>query len=467
MEQRRKAFLENNCENVEIVIFVLMLVMSAVAYSVVVRFGFDDMPTDDVISSAMNLLGILITTILIVSKLMERGKRTNEDMLLTLIVFVMHFKMFLQLTATSLGRYNEFSDYLEISDLFLYLSSPILLVVFWCYMVELLRMRKKLWRKLTTVVQLLIVLDFVYIALNPLFHHLYYTDKRGNAIYTAWLPTVYVVPTIVLIMLVWLIISSKTKRYMKWLTVSFPLFPIVCMGIELYNSTTNIVMVGELISTLLIYTSIHVQRADELAKIEMKLMEQRTRIIISQIQPHFIYNTLNTIGYLCTKEPEMARKATDCFSQYLRNNLQAIDEEKLIPFKEEIGHTQTYIWLEQLRFGNRVTVTYNIEVEEFRIPALTLQPIVENAIKHGICQREEGGNIIIETRETASDYVITVSDDGVGYDEDAIEAGDKKHVGLKNVRERLKLMCEGSIHCSSTVGVGTICKIYLPKERNE
>jgi sensor histidine kinase YesM len=101
--------------------------------------------------------------------------------------------------------------------------------------------------------------------------------------------------------------------------------------------------------------------------------------------------------------------------------------------------------------------------EDFAIPALTVQPIVENAIKHGLMKRSKGGTICVVSYETDMDYCISVEDDGVGFDPSAI-SDDRKHVGLRNIRERLKVMVAGRLEIESTPGVGSKVTIIIPKE---
>jgi sensor histidine kinase YesM len=196
--------------------------------------------------------------------------------------------------------------------------------------------------------------------------------------------------------------------------------------------------------------------------IRAQLQENRIAIMISQIQPHFIYNTLGTIQQLCKEDPEQASQLIQNFSVYLRGNFSELDNTVPIRFAKELEHIRCYTEIELIRFPD-MTVRYDIQTEEFLLPALTVQPLVENAIKHGLMGLEEGGTVTISAYEEQDDYCIVVSDDGVGFDVAAL-TDTKKHIGIRNVRERLQAMCGGSLTIESQPGAGTRVQIRIPKE---
>ncbi len=199
--------------------------------------------------------------------------------------------------------------------------------------------------------------------------------------------------------------------------------------------------------------------------IRAQLQENRIAIMISQIQPHFIYNTLGTIQQLCKEDPEQAARLIQNFSVYLRGNFSELDNTVPIRFTKELEHIRCYTEIELIRFPD-MTVRYDIQTEEFLLPALTVQPLVENAIKHGLMGLEEGGTVSISAYEEQNDYCICVTDDGVGFDVSGL-TDTKKHIGLRNVRERLQAMCDGSLTIESQPGNGTRVLIRIPKEGKE
>ena len=196
-------------------------------------------------------------------------------------------------------------------------------------------------------------------------------------------------------------------------------------------------------------------------KIEMT--EMKTRIMISQIKPHFVYNALSSIAVLCKKDPEKASQTTINFTRYLRGNIDSLSSTVPIPFEKELDHTKYYINIEKVRFGDKINVDFNVETTDFYIPALTLQPIVENAIKHGLCKKKEGGTVTVDVKAEKEDFVITVSDNGVGFDSKNTLIDDDGHVGIENVKKRLEALVHGTMTVESTPNVGTKVTLKIPR----
>ena len=195
-----------------------------------------------------------------------------------------------------------------------------------------------------------------------------------------------------------------------------------------------------------------------------KLQESRILLMISQIQPHFLYNILNTIYHLCDKDVELAKKAVDDFSTYLRNNINSLSTTELIPFNKELENIKTYINLEKIRFGEELEVIYNIQTNDFYLPILSIQPLVENAIKHGVSKKRGGGKVTISSYEDDLNYIISIIDTGVGYDLNQITSDCKSHIGIKNVKDRLESRVDGKLILESEIGVGTKAIVYIPKK---
>ena len=196
--------------------------------------------------------------------------------------------------------------------------------------------------------------------------------------------------------------------------------------------------------------------------VEAELKENRISIMLSQIQPHFIYNTLGTIERMCLDDPQKAFELVRNFSLYLRGNFSELDSITPIRFMDEMKHVEYYVNIEKVRFPD-MRIEYDVESTEFVLPALSVQPLVENAIKHGLMRLETGGTVKIHSYETTTHFCVEVTDDGVGFDTDA-PIDEKKHVGLRNIRGRLNAMVNGDLVLESTPGVGTKAVILIPKE---
>ena len=193
-----------------------------------------------------------------------------------------------------------------------------------------------------------------------------------------------------------------------------------------------------------------------------ELTESRISTMMSQIRPHFIYNTLGSIEQLCIIDPSKAGELVHNFAKYLRGNFGELDNPKPILMSQEMEHVRHYISIENVRFPD-MTFSFEMNSDDFHIPALTIQPIVENAIKHGLMKLSKGGTIRVVSYETESYYCVSVEDDGVGFDTDVL-LDERKHVGIRNIRGRLKAMVNGTLEIESRVGIGTTVLIKIPKE---
>ena len=192
-----------------------------------------------------------------------------------------------------------------------------------------------------------------------------------------------------------------------------------------------------------------------------QLTESRMSTMMSQIRPHFIYNTLGSIEQLCNIDPPKAGELVHNFAKYLRGNFGELDNPKPILMSQEMEHVRYYISIESVRFPD-MTFSFEMNSDDFHIPALTIQPIVENAIKHGLMKLPKGGTIRVVSYETDTHYCVTVEDDGAGFDTDVL-LDERKHVGIRNIRGRLKSMVNGTLEIESTEGIGTKVLITIPK----
>lgn len=172
--------------------------------------------------------------------------------------------------------------------------------------------------------------------------------------------------------------------------------------------------------------------------------EAEIKALQNQINPHFLFNALNTIISFIRIEPEKARELIIDLSTYLRYNLE--NTNNLVDIKKELEQVKAYVNIEKARFKDKITVSYNYKQNlELKIPSLIIQPLVENSIKHGILKSDNKGNIEIEIKKVENKFKITVFDDGIGISKEKIELIksdklNKKHIGLFNVKKRLKLL---------------------------
>ena len=255
-----------------------------------------------------------------------------------------------------------------------------------------------------------------------------------------------------------------------WIFALYGLIVVASFPLQLFWAIPPVYLAADVSILALTCTVIHTTQVQRAADAEKKLVvqdlalsESRNALVLSQIQPHFLYNALTSIYRLCDTKPEAAKSAVSDFSQYLRGNLDSIQKTGLISFANELKHTQAYLSLEKVRYEEDLEVIYDIHVSEFLLPPLTVEPLVENAVNHGIGSLPAGGCVAISTTELPDCYEIRITDNGIGFDPDTIPAGDRSHVGISAVRSRLHILCSGTLDIRSAPGHGTTAIVHIPK----
>ena len=254
------------------------------------------------------------------------------------------------------------------------------------------------------------------------------------------------------------------KAFLGFLIALVPM--TAAMIVQLFTEATLILDISYTLSALSMYRFIlndqidqNLRRQREIARQQMEIADQRASIMVLQMRPHFIYNTMTSIYCLCGQDPVKARQVVMDFTTYLRKNFTAIASAEPIPFSSELEHTRAYLAVEQALYEDSIFVHYDMPHTWFRIPPLTLQPIVENAVKHGRDPDAGEFHISIRTRKTDSGNEIVISDNGRGFDPD--EESDSG-IAINNIRQRLEVMCDGSLNIRPGDGGGTVVTITIP-----
>ncbi len=248
--------------------------------------------------------------------------------------------------------------------------------------------------------------------------------------------------------------AKSTAKINRFAFIFYTIFPVAGVVIDYLVHGISLTYSGFTVSVLVIYTSIYLTRQKELEA-------QKNALMLSQINPHFVYNTLSTIASMCDVSPTQAKYLTIDFSRYLRKNIGTLSSEELIPFEQEMEHVECYLKIEKARFREHLNVIYSIQCRDFSIPPLSVQPLVENAVKHGVTKKARGGTVKISAYDTETHYVVEIIDDGVGFDTRSTEM----HIGYKNVQNRVASMCKGEVTIKSTLDVGTRVTIEIPKKK--
>ena len=296
---------------------------------------------------------------------------------------------------------------------------------------------------------------------------IYYYDELNIYHRGPLYPVLLVLPLLMSslsIVMLWKKRNRLSKQH-KAVFFSCILIPVISMIIQMLFYGVNIIILGASIAAFIILTNVINDHRKRYYMQQAENSKLKAEILLSQIQPHFLFNTLGTISHLCTESPE-AKKAIGLFSRYLRGNIDVLSNEMLIPFDKEIEHAGMYLELEKLRFGDSLQVAWDLSYTDFMIPSLTLQPLVENAVRYGVRGNADGcGTVQILSRDCADHYEISVLDDGPGFRPESTQGVDERsHIGIENVKERLRIICNGKLRIQSVPGQGTRATIILPKE---
>ena len=286
--------------------------------------------------------------------------------------------------------------------------------------------------------------------------------------YTNWRFTPYVVTAFYLVL--WVILTfTYFRQYKDWrsiVAVFIVAATLLTMYLEYQNILSDYLDEITLIDIYLyyFYLSTVYQRKinEEVLKKGTELSRVKVKLLQDQISPHFIYNALAIIKSLVYENPDKAAQTIDDFSTYLRQNVNAQKHtESTIPFSTELEHIKALQRIDEAGKGKITDVIYDIQVDNFRVPPLTIEPLFENALLHGIGKKRDG-QIQIISRADEEHFIIQVIDNGKGFDTSAKTAG----VGIENIRTRLEYFCGGTLDIQSDTS-GTTATVFIPKKEGK
>ena len=237
-----------------------------------------------------------------------------------------------------------------------------------------------------------------------------------------------------------------------------------------------------------------IRQQEKLIQQEHELTRIQIRSAVSQMHPHFVFNVLNSIYVLIDQDPETAKTVVSSFSDYLRGIISAMETHSLIPFLQELGYIQKYLELEQIRYGDELKICYDTKETGFLVPPFSVQPLVENAVKHGVGKKPGGGTILIRTERAEKETRVIIHDDGVGFDpaglqddvQDSTEisgndsgvaddaagrwddrSGKRIGIGYRNSRRRFRLLQKADVTVESAPGQGTTVTVTIPDPEDD
>lgn len=237
--------------------------------------------------------------------------------------------------------------------------------------------------------------------------------------------------------------------------------PAASMAWQMVSYGLLATVLGTSLGALGMFCFVASDHADSFRRKEAEIVRLRTDVMLSQIQPHFLFNTLDTIYGLVDEDPEVAKRAIASFSQYLRANLDSLKHATPVPVERELEHVRTYLELERMSDASRIDYEIHAKATYFLVPALSVQTLAENAVKHGLGGLESGGKVTIRTYDQDDEFVVTVDDDGIGFDTRELDGA--SGIGISNTRERVSVMCGGTLEVTSEPGRGTVAVMRIPK----
>ena len=407
-----------------------------------------------IFNSTVCLIGVAILLVHVVNILFKKNRRKDENRLLVFIIFtIIHFATYYAFTLLKID-YTSNTFIIAFYTTF-YIFNNIEVVLLFLYMLSYVELQDKT-RKILSIINLVLFGAFIALDIVNIFTGVLFTAVDGEYVRSK-LMIISQGYQFVMFAIV-LFVTLFNKKLVVREKVAFAIYcllPLAAILFQNFYKGYAIAYLSIIIAIEILFFFVNVSKNIQIAEEQRKSKDAQIKVMMSQIQPHFIYNSLSSISTLIDIDPNKAQKALDEFTEYLRHNLSSLTETNLIRFEEELRHIEAYVNLEKVRFGDRLIVIYDIGTTEFNVPPLSIQPIVENAIKHGILKRVEGGRLVFKTYETDDAYIVEVTDNGVGFVVSEVNFDENKHVGLKNIEYRLKSMCNADIKIDSELKKGT------------
>ena len=336
-----------------------------------------------------------------------------------------------------------------------------LLYIITDYLLCVLDPQKKLGAA-RTFIDLMVLVSLLLLVISQ-FTGLYYIIddanlyRRSPGYFISFIPAWTIMLTDMALLVKYRRRLTLKQKLAYWIYLLVPL----AMGVvQLYVYGLYLVMYATVISALVLYAFIISDITEQYHRREREIARLRLNAALRQVRPHFMYNTLTSIYVLCQDDPQQAMGVIEAFIQYLRGNYNGLAATRPVSFSDELRHTRAYLSVEQMRFTENLTVDYELNDTEFSLPALSLQTVVENAVKHGVAATGDPIHILIHTALENGLHTVTITDDGPGFN---VSTLDPTHPGgLQSVRERLKYMCGGTLTVGSTPGIGTTVTLAVP-----
>ena len=402
------------------------------------------------------LMGLFLS---VSSTQLDRRSRIFFVTVFTLVIAYVLSDLIGQISLTMLGQ-----GYATLARIAIFCESLFSSMLMPVLTVYLLQCAGENWRKSTVFTAALVLwLAYFFLLVFTQFSRAIYFFTPDNVYHRGpWYPVLLIPPILMMIgNLAALYHRRKVFSRRQILAfLAYTLIPLASMLIQMAFYGLLTIIIGTSVSVFFMFAFIVRDQTERYVAQQEENARQRASIKVLQMRPHFIYNTMTSIYYLCGQDAKKAQAVILDFTSYLRQNFTAIIREDMIPFTEELEHARAYLAVEKARYEDKLYVEYDTACTAFRLPPLTLQPLVENAVKHGLSPDLNPLYLSISTRETGDTVEVIVEDTGPGFSQ---TDDDEPHIALANIRERLKTMCGGTLLLEQRKEGGTTATLVIPK----
>lgn len=384
------------------------------------------------------------------------------------IFILLVFAYFFMFVTGFVSWYSEPTDRFvvlnAVSRYLLSLMIPVVAVFYWYYLCEIVGKKHPVSYKLEIMLFAAFAVYAAVLLSNPFTHFVFSFENHYLADTPAY-PVLLLAPLLMVLVSFYVAYMYISDRRSRFALYAFAVFPIAAAVIETFCDRYDLIHVAMFLSATVVYGNFYVGRSHNLVKKDEELMRQRASILVSQIQPHFLYNSLTSIMNIRGTPPE-TRDAIANFGRYLRGNLDTITQRDATLLAKELDNVETYLELENLSRRHPVKLKTEVANPGIPLPALTLQIIAETSIEYNYRDRDCGGTILVESDETDDAHIVRVTDDGAGWDfSDPEHVADIENFGLPRAKARLADMVGGSLEIESNPGFGTVFTVTVPKNR--
>ena len=449
-------------DNMGILFLILMFALCILAVAYILMSDIGTYPNSTVGNISFDVFGMIICTIIHLTMFLDRRNEISMPYFMCILLLEVML-LFWDIIGWLID--GKPSMYLLNNALNYYLYGSVLLIIaaYWLYLREMYREHPREMKAMTKITWITLAAGMALIVCN-VFTGVLFTIDPDTSVYTRS-DTFYLssaAPVVMILVSITAIVKFEADPRRKIVLLTYILIPLAAMFVQLFTYGSSLQYFAMMFSVVLMYVNIHLGRSTELINNEIKMSRQRAAVMVSQIQPHFLYNALTAIMNIKGNPPE-TREAIADFGHYLRKNLDSISQNHPIPIERELDHVETYLTLRQLKYGDRIHVRMELDDQGFFIPPYTVKIILESAIEYNVVHGVRALDIMIRTDSTDRDHVLIISD--LSPSQESLEFVTGSNDDIEILRARVKNMVGGDIE-NLIRDDGTLdCIITIPKRK--